>query len=113
MERDARRDELLGNVEAVRARIARSARDPKCPPVLLPVTKTHPAEDILLLKEAGIDAIGENRVQEITAKYPALQGHFSIHLIGQLQTNKIKYIIIDRVCTADALAAGTDSIGSR
>ncbi len=66
-------------------------------PKLIAVTKTHPAEAILPLAEMGITDIGENRVQELRDKLPALEGKFRVHLIGRLQTNKVKYII-DDVC---------------
>lgn len=66
-------------------------------PKLIAVTKTHPAEAILPLAGMGITDIGENRVQELRDKLPALEGKFRVHLIGRLQTNKVKYII-DDVC---------------
>lgn len=56
------------------------------------VTKTQPAEVINLAWEAGLHTIGENRVQELMDKREALCPGFSIHLIGTLQTNKVKYI---------------------
>ncbi len=93
---------IIQNTLAIRAELSRLARDPARPPALLPVTKTQPAERVLALRDAGIDAIGENRVQEILEKYPALNGDFSFHLIGRLQTNKIKYII-DKVCLIQSL----------
>ena len=81
----------------VRRRLETAAGDRWPVPKLIAVTKTHPAEMILPLEKLGIADIGENRVQEITAKLPQLEGHFQIHLIGRLQTNKVKYII-DHVC---------------
>ena len=56
------------------------------------VTKTVDVERINMIYEAGIRTIGENRVQELMDKLPALHPDFQIHLIGQLQTNKVKYI---------------------
>lgn len=93
---------IIENMDAVRAALLQNAQDPKHPPKLLPVTKTQPVENILALRDAGVDAIGENRVQEILEKYPAVSNDFSIHLIGRLQTNKIKYII-GRVCMVQSL----------
>ncbi len=93
---------IIQNIQALRAEIAKVAMDPAHPPALLPVTKTQSAERVLALKAAGIDAIGENRVQEIMEKYPAIGNDFAIHLIGRLQTNKIKYII-GRVCMVQSL----------
>jgi pyridoxal phosphate enzyme (YggS family) len=95
-------DPIIARIEALRRELLASARDPAHPPKLLPVTKTQPVERILPLAQAGITEIGENRVQEIIEKYPALGGHFAFHLIGRLQTNKIKYII-GRVCSVQSL----------
>lgn len=57
------------------------------------VTKTMDADTANLAYEAGIDLIGENRVQELMEKLPALNPNYEIHLIGQLQTNKVKYLM--------------------
>lgn len=66
-------------------------------PTLIAVSKTKPVE---LLKEAydfGIRDFGENKVQEILEKYDQLPKDIKWHMIGHLQTNKVKYII-DKVC---------------
>lgn len=62
---------------------------------LLAATKTVPVEVInYAITELGITCIGENRVQELLEKYDALhKDGVSIHFIGRLQTNKVKYII--------------------
>lgn len=57
------------------------------------VTKTMDADTANLAYEAGLNIIGENRVQEIVEKLPHLNPNYKIQLIGQLQTNKVKYII--------------------
>lgn len=57
------------------------------------VTKTVPPETVNLIRDTGVRIIGENRVQEAVSKLPALNPCFSLHIIGQLQTNKVKYII--------------------
>lgn len=66
-------------------------------PKIIAVTKTHPVEMILPLQDMDQADIGENRVQEIVEKLPVLEGKFRIHLIGRLQSNKVKYII-EHVC---------------
>ena len=66
-------------------------------PRLIAVTKYSTAEQILPLHDLGVADIGENRVQAIREKLPGLEGRFSVHLIGRLQSNKVKYIIRD-VC---------------
>lgn len=60
------------------------------------VTKTVDVETINRARAAGIQTIGENRVQELMSKIETLDPAYKIHLIGQLQTNKVK-TIIDRV----------------
>lgn len=59
---------------------------------LIAVTKTHPPEVINKAIELGIGDIGENKVQEILEKYDSVKP-VRWHLIGHLQTNKVKYII--------------------
>ena len=57
------------------------------------VTKTVDVETINRARAAGIKTIGENRVQELMGKLDRLDPAFQIHLIGQLQTNKVRPII--------------------
>ena len=71
-------------------------------PRLIAVTKYSTPQEILPLADLGVTDIGENRVQALREKLPFLQGKFSIHLIGRLQTNKVKYIIKD-VCMIHSL----------
>ena len=59
---------------------------------LVAVSKTHPAEKIQALYDAGQRDFGENRVQELLSKQPQLPVDIRWHLIGHLQTNKVKYI---------------------
>jgi PLP dependent protein len=59
---------------------------------LVAVSKTHPPEVVLQAYQAGQRVFGENKVQELTAKYEALPKDIQWHLIGHLQTNKVKYI---------------------
>lgn len=59
---------------------------------LVAVSKTHPPERILDLYRQGQRIFGENRVQEMLAKQPALPADIEWHLIGHLQTNKVKFI---------------------
>ncbi len=77
---------------------------------LLAVTKTVPVDVInFAIDELGVTAIGENRVQELLEKYESLHapknGKLEIHLIGSLQTNKVKYIIdkVDMIESVDSL----------
>jgi uncharacterized pyridoxal phosphate-containing UPF0001 family protein len=66
---------------------------PHPPATLIAVTKTHPDSVIEEAIALGITDFGENKVQEAAAKYPALKAkypHIKLHLIGGLQTNKVK-----------------------
>ena len=59
---------------------------------LVAVSKTKPASDITQAYQAGQRAFGENKVQEMVDKYDELPKDIQWHLIGHLQTNKVKYI---------------------
>ena len=91
------REELERRVALIRQELEEAANGRYPVPKLIAVTKTHSAEEILPLAEMGITEIGENRVQELLTKLPALRDSFRIHLIGRLQRNKVKQIVGD-VC---------------
>jgi len=59
---------------------------------LLPVSKTYSVERIMEAYNYGYKAFGENRVQELLEKYEAMPKDINWHLIGHLQTNKVKFI---------------------
>jgi pyridoxal phosphate enzyme (YggS family) len=59
---------------------------------LIAVSKTKPAEDVQEAYDAGQRVFGENQVQELVEKYEKLPKDIEWHLIGHLQTNKVKYI---------------------
>ncbi|WP_400190276.1 YggS family pyridoxal phosphate-dependent enzyme [Hymenobacter sp. B81] len=59
---------------------------------LVAVSKIHPPERIQEAYDAGQRLFGENRVQELLSKHPALPADIEWHLIGHLQTNKVKQI---------------------
>ena len=91
---------------------------------LIAVSKTHPAEAILPLIEAGQRDFGENRVQEAAAKWPELKARYAdvrLHLIGQLQSNKAEEAValfdvihsVDRASLIEALALAADKAGRR
>lgn len=83
------------------------------------VTKTVDVETINRARAAGIRTIGENRVQELMSKIDTLDPEYKIHLIGQLQTNKVKYIIdrvdmiqsLDRDALAEEISRRAAAIG--
>ncbi|WP_276905659.1 YggS family pyridoxal phosphate-dependent enzyme [Peptoniphilus duerdenii] len=59
---------------------------------LIAVTKTHGIDIIKEAIELGVTDIGENKVQEFTTKYEKLGNDVNFHMIGTLQSNKVKYI---------------------
>ena len=59
---------------------------------LIAVSKTKPAEDILKAYECGVRDFGENYVQELCDKKEKLPANIQWHMIGHLQSNKVKYI---------------------
>lgn len=59
---------------------------------LIAVSKTHPAEAVLEAYNSGHRDFGENRVQELVPKHEELPKDIRWHLIGHLQTNKVKYV---------------------
>ncbi|GEN74604.1 YggS family pyridoxal phosphate-dependent enzyme [Chryseobacterium hagamense] len=71
---------------------------------LVAVSKTHPVSAIQEVYGLGQRVFGENKVQEVTEKYPLLPKDIRWHLIGHLQTNKVKYIagFIDTIQSVDS-----------
>lgn len=72
---------------------------------LIAVSKTKPIEMLQEAYDLGVRVFGENKVQEITAKYDALPDDIHWHMIGHLQTNKVKYIIdkVDLIHSVDSI----------
>jgi pyridoxal phosphate enzyme (YggS family) len=101
--------DIAAALAAVRARIAAAAREAGRDPAevsLVAVAKTHPADSIERAIAAGQRLFGENRVQEAQAKWPALKARYPdvrLHLIGPLQTNKLRDAIglFDAIETLD------------
>ena len=98
--------------ERIAAACARSGRDPAAVRILA-VSKTQPAAAVDEAITAGVDAIGENRVQEAAAKRPLVARPAAWHLVGPLQRNKARPALdlfnlietVDRVELADRLEA--------
>ena len=86
------REALLENIRDWRERVA-DASAKWGGAEICGVSKTVDPETINLAWEGGIRTLGENRVQELLSKLDALRPAYKIHLIGQLQTNKVKYIV--------------------
>ena len=84
------------NINSVKQKIEQAALAVKRDPheiSIVAVSKNITPETIQEAAEAGIKIIGENRVQELLNKYDNIQNNLSWHMIGYLQTNKVKYII--------------------
>jgi pyridoxal phosphate enzyme (YggS family) len=89
---ESERSRLRANLDMIEERIGlacRKAGRARDSVKLVAVTKTHPVETVQTLIDIGVREIGENRVQEIVSKAPQLQGAFTLHMIGHLQTNKV------------------------
>lgn len=71
---------------------------------LVAVSKTHPVEKIKEVYDLGQRIFGENKVQEMIEKQPLLPNDIQWHLIGHLQTNKVKYIaeFVDTIQSVDS-----------
>lgn len=107
-----RLDEVRGRIHQA-ARLAGRSPDAV---TLIAISKTQDADAIRPLLAAGHRAFGENRVQEATAKWPALREDYpdvALHLVGQLQSNKAAEAValfdaihsLDRPSLVSALAA--------
>ena len=111
-------DDVTPQLDLVRQHIAAAARNAgraEGSVSLVAVSKTHEALRIRPALLAGQRLFGENRVQEAKAKWPGLKAEFpniELHLIGPLQTNKVKEAValfdvietIDRPSLAEALS---------
>ncbi|HTT98240.1 MAG TPA: YggS family pyridoxal phosphate-dependent enzyme [Rhizomicrobium sp.] len=109
---------IVARIDAAR----KAALAPAPSTTLIAVSKTHDAEHIRALLEAGHRVFGENRVQEAQGKWPALKADYpdiELHLIGPLQTNKTREAValfdaihtLDRPKLADSLKAEIERSG--
>ena len=104
------REDLLLNIHEWRERVG-NASAKWGGAEICGVSKTVDPETINMAWEGGIRTLGENRVQELLGKIDRLDPNYKIHLIGQLQTNKVKYIVdkvamiqsVDRPALADEI----------
>jgi pyridoxal phosphate enzyme (YggS family) len=120
-------ERLADRLALVQSRIAAAARAVErnaAEITLVAVSKTHDAAVVSAAIAAGQRVFGENRVQEAQAKYPTLKAAHTdlvLHLIGPLQTNKVKDAValfdviesVDRPKLAEALAREMERTGRR
>jgi pyridoxal phosphate enzyme (YggS family) len=90
------------NIEEICKIIDRDPRDI----TIIAVTKTIDCDRINYAVGCGMQNLGENKVQEITAKYENIEKNVKWHLIGHLQTNKVKYIIdkVELIHSVDSIS---------
>lgn len=95
--------------QRIRAAAERSGRDAETI-ALVAVSKTHPPEAVQLAVEAGQMVFGENRVQELVSKAALLPATLRWHLIGHLQSNKIRKVlpVCEMIHGVDSLALAGD-----
>lgn len=116
--------ENLATVQEHIAKACAQAARPADVVTLVAVSKVHDAARIRPALEAGHRVFGENRVQEAEGKWPELRADFpdiTLHLIGPLQTNKVKHAVrtfdvietVDREKLARALAKEMDKQNKR
>ena len=122
---DRKQASIAANLDSVRRMMATAARAAGRDPEdvsLIAVSKTQPAAAILAAIAAGQRHFGENRVQEAAAKWPGLragQRGLVLHMIGPLQTNKVREAIeqfdtihaLDRPKLAEKLALEMAAVG--
>ena len=100
-------EDIKKNLDAVRAQISEAAEiagETGEDVILVAVSKTRTPEEVNTAIDAGVTDIGENKVQEIMDKYDDIKP-VRWHLIGHLQTNKVKYIIdkVDMIHSVDSI----------
>lgn len=87
---------------------------------IIGITKTRTPDEINQLLQYDIFSIGENRVQELVEKFDNISNRFDIQVVGQLQTNKVKYILdkvscvqsVDRLSLAKELNKNYERMNS-
>lgn len=96
-----RLEEVERRIEEACRRAGRKREDV----TLIAVSKTKPVETLKEAYDLGVRIFGENKVQELTEKYEALPKDIHWHMIGHLQTNKVKYIAdkVDLIHSVDSL----------
>ena len=77
---------IAANIEKIKQELSQNIK-------LIAVSKTKPVELLLEAYQAGQRAFGENKVQELVSKYQQMPEDVEWHMIGHLQSNKVKYII--------------------
>jgi PLP dependent protein len=104
---------IADNLEAIHARIAAAAGRAQrniSDIELLAVSKTFPVETIQQAVDAGQTLFGENKVQELLAKQPALSSQLRWHIIGHLKSNKVRKCLplVEAIHSVDSIELARD-----
>ena len=89
-------DHTINNLVRIEKEIQLKIPKSKTNPLIVAVSKTFPMTDILPLINHGHIHFGENKIQEAVEKWTDIKNdfpHIQLHMIGKLQTNKVKYVI--------------------
>jgi pyridoxal phosphate enzyme (YggS family) len=102
-----RNDQIRENIAQIKVRIAAAAERSGRPAdsvSLLAVTKNVPLTEIRMAADAGIKAIGESKIQDAKVKFFHLGPNLSWHMLGHLQTNKVRQaaVIFDMIQSIDS-----------
>ena len=86
----------VATVSEIAERYARLREEVGSGVTVVVATKYVSLEDMSVLRDAGVEVVGENRAQDLERKHAAYGGAFSWHFIGHLQSNKAK--VVNRLC---------------
>lgn len=106
---------VLERIERAARRVGRAPSEVR----VVAVSKTVPADVILLAVDAGVTDLGENRAQELKQKAAVIGDRAVWHFVGPLQTNKVRHVVgvarlihsVDRLGLAEAVARRARSLG--
>jgi PLP dependent protein len=95
--------DIASNIRSVLAKLPKEVK-------LVAISKTKTVEEILQAYQAGHRIFGENKVQELVTKYQLLPKDIEWHLVGHLQTNKVKFIapFIHLIHSVDSMSLLTE-----
>ena len=89
--------DIQHNLERIRTEIPEEV-------TLVAVSKTKPVEELMQAYNAGQRVFGENKIQEMTEKWEQMPKDIQWHMIGHVQTNKVKYMakFVDLIHAVDS-----------
>ncbi len=102
-------NQIRANIEKIKEKIKQTAERVGRNPndiTLVGVSKTYSADVVQHAVDAGIKILGENKVQELLGKIPQINGGVKWHIIGHLQSNKVRKIIglVDLIHSVDTIS---------